>query len=215
MIIDRRNTLPPIYNQGSDGICVGASGAAVLFSALGKEINPVHLYNEAQKLDIWPGEDYDGTSIRAGIRALHQRHSNLSAQQIDANDLAAMESAIIKGCMWFSIKVGSGFKQNFKTHFDDPQDFEGGNTHHALVIVGATATHWIVRNSWGTAWGEKGYCFIRKDVLPIILAPNSNPYLITRGNKPQMRKKSKKIFMYIGIGVGVAIAAGGAFLYFQ
>ena len=28
---------------------------------------------------------------------------------------------------------------------------------HAVVAVGYTADYWLVRNSWGPGWGEKGY----------------------------------------------------------
>ena len=28
---------------------------------------------------------------------------------------------------------------------------------HAVATVGYTSSYWIVRNSWGTRWGEKGY----------------------------------------------------------
>jgi C1A family cysteine protease len=36
-------------------------------------------------------------------------------------------------------------------------DYQGG---HAMVIVGSTSTHFIVRNSWGDNWGDNGYCYI-------------------------------------------------------
>jgi C1A family cysteine protease len=32
---------------------------------------------------------------------------------------------------------------------------------HAILIVGYTKDHWIVRNSWGADWGDKGYCYMR------------------------------------------------------
>jgi C1A family cysteine protease len=31
---------------------------------------------------------------------------------------------------------------------------------HAQVLVGYTATRFILRNSWGTSWGNKGYCTV-------------------------------------------------------
>jgi C1A family cysteine protease len=31
---------------------------------------------------------------------------------------------------------------------------------HAMNVIGYTAQHWIVRNSWGTEWGENGFAKI-------------------------------------------------------
>ena len=54
------------YDQGSEGACVGFgwSRAMSLFNRLRYDAR--WLYHEAQKIDEWPGEDYDGTSVRAG-----------------------------------------------------------------------------------------------------------------------------------------------------
>jgi C1A family cysteine protease len=30
---------------------------------------------------------------------------------------------------------------------------------HAMLVVGYTKDAFIVRNSWGTAWGDNGYCY--------------------------------------------------------
>ena len=34
---------------------------------------------------------------------------------------------------------------------------------HTLLLVGYNATHWFVKNSWGTGWGNNGYGYITKD----------------------------------------------------
>jgi len=38
---------------------------------------------------------------------------------------------------------------------------------HAVVLVGygsdSTGDYWLVRNSWGTKWGENGFIKIRRD----------------------------------------------------
>lgn len=36
---------------------------------------------------------------------------------------------------------------------------------HAMLIVGSNDTHFIVRNSWGEGWGDKGYCYIPHEYL--------------------------------------------------
>jgi len=36
---------------------------------------------------------------------------------------------------------------------------------HAMLIVGTTDTHFIVRNSWGEGWGDGGYCYISHEYL--------------------------------------------------
>ena len=31
---------------------------------------------------------------------------------------------------------------------------------HAVLLVGYTATHWIIKNSWGPNWGDNGFGYI-------------------------------------------------------
>jgi C1A family cysteine protease len=38
----------------------------------------------------------------------------------------------------------------------NPNSTRGG---HAVALVGYTADRFIVRNSWGTGWGDKGFAY--------------------------------------------------------
>ena len=61
------------YDQGAEGACVGF-GVSRLASHLNKKIYDARwLYHEAQKIDSRPGEDYVGTTVRAGLDVLRKR----------------------------------------------------------------------------------------------------------------------------------------------
>jgi len=46
---------------------------------------------------------------------------------------------------------------------ETPSDYSNPSSNHAVMIVGwdDTKQAWLMRNSWGTAWGDKGYCWIK------------------------------------------------------
>ena len=50
-----------------------------------------------------------------------------------------------------------------------PSDNEECLGGHAIVCVGYTKDHWIMRNSWGSSWGDKGYFY-----LPYLYLLDSN-----------------------------------------
>jgi C1A family cysteine protease len=62
-----------------------------------------------------------------------------------ANDLAGRPiSVAVDASNWSSYR--SGVFNNCKTSLN-----------HGVLLVGATAQDWKVKNSWGTSWGEKGF----------------------------------------------------------
>ena len=67
------DTVPEVLNQGSEGACTGFALAAVvnfLLQArnLDRRVSPRMLYEMARKYDEWPGEHYEGSSARGGMK---------------------------------------------------------------------------------------------------------------------------------------------------
>lgn len=58
------------YDQGNEGACVGFALSRMMGLLNRKRYDAFWLYHEAQRIDEWPGEDYDGTSGRAGCDVL-------------------------------------------------------------------------------------------------------------------------------------------------
>ncbi len=65
------------YDQGDIGACVGYSESRMMSLLNRTRYNSLWLYHQAQLNDEWPGENYEGTSVRAGLEILrvvgHQR----------------------------------------------------------------------------------------------------------------------------------------------
>lgn len=61
------------YDQGSEGACVGFGSSRMMSLQNRKRYDGFWLYREAQKVDEWPGEAYDGTSVRAAMDVLRER----------------------------------------------------------------------------------------------------------------------------------------------
>jgi cysteine peptidase B len=53
---------------------------------------------------------------------------------------------------------------------------------HGVLAVGYTADYWIIKNSWGTSWGESGYIRVKKGTNQCLL--NQSPSYPTVGSGP-------------------------------
>ncbi len=61
------------YNQKSEGACVGAGVCRALSLMNRERYDLFELYRQAQLQDEWPGENYSGTSVRAGLDVARDR----------------------------------------------------------------------------------------------------------------------------------------------
>jgi hypothetical protein len=179
----RRNWRAPSerLDQGAEGACVGFAWAIELLSSpvSAKLPRPRDsfarmLYREAQKIDEWPGEDYEGTSVLAGAK-MAQRLGYIESyrwafgieQVIDA--LVELGPVII-GVPWFS----NMYQTEPNGLVDVGGRLVGG---HAICLTGYHPKHPVHRgpvirwrNSWGPHYGINGNGMIRPNDLSWLLS---------------------------------------------
>ena len=180
--LDLRPFLPPIRDQGKQGSCVAQAGACLKEWQERKEIgytkqlSPQFIYN----LRLDQHEEgmyfYDLMNILAKygvcqeglfpygtvgkIPALAFEDAlnfkiKTSARIPKGADISVVKSALtLNGPCVISFTV-----YNFSSRFwiQRPGDIPKGG--HAVAIVGYTADSFILRNSWGSDWGDRGYTY--------------------------------------------------------
>lgn len=127
------------------------------------------LYSQAQLVDEWPGEDYDGTSVRAGAKVLTtQKRLSEYLWAWDAETLKRFvleRGPAVIGINWYATMfapIRGGF-----LIIDGP--LVGG---HALLVLGYSTRQRAFRllNSWGIGWGEKGRVWLRDADMQRLIA---------------------------------------------
>ena len=177
-----------ILNQGSEGSCTGhALAAAINYLNQKRDVNFTAsrrmLYEMARKNDEWPGEEYEGSSIRGAIKgwrnmgvcseelwsykvkkpgflsieaAKEARNHTVGAYYRLAPKISHFHSALNEaGIIVASAKVHSGWQTLDSEVIEYSEDSKsiGG---HAFAIVGYDARGFWVQNSWGKKWGDGG-----------------------------------------------------------
>ena len=83
---------------------------------------------------------------------------------ISIDDVKKVLSA---GCLvHVAINTGENFSNIGRDGvFSAAEAPSGRHGRHAMLIAGYTGNFYIVKNSWGTDWGDKGYCYLPKAIL--------------------------------------------------
>jgi hypothetical protein len=125
-------------------------------------VDTTYLYTEAQKVDQWPGEDYDGTSVRAGATILKNlgfiKSYNWAWDIENTVNALLTLGPVVVGTVW---TYGMCFPDE-KGVIDTSGSILGG---HAYLLDGVNVKKKMIRikNSWGREWGKNGFAYISFD----------------------------------------------------
>lgn len=155
---------PMWLDQGSEGACTGFSVAHEL-AARPVAVRGVTaqtaltLYRRARELDEWPGEDYDGSSVLAAIKAAAERdyyaEYRWAFSEMDLRLAIGYKGPAVLGINWTEAMMTPNATGVIKA----TGPVVGG---HAILCRGVNVVtgYYRLRNSWGRSWGADGDCFL-------------------------------------------------------
>lgn len=153
----------PILSQ-QGGTCVGHGWRAWLNGAPIRQRggpDPYAIYHAAQLVDEWEGEDYEGTSVRAGAKVLQA--AGFISSYIWAFDeptvnrwLRTKKGGVVIGVNWYS----EMFHVDGAGYLNLSGSLVGG---HCVWVRGYNQRRsaYRIQNSWGDTWGENGQAWLR------------------------------------------------------
>lgn len=139
-------------------------------------VYPVALYREAQLVDEWPGEGYDGTSVRAGAKVLQSQgfisSYHWAASLDDIVNAVLTLGPVVMGTNWYSGMMTPDAKGLIRP----VGSIVGG---HAWVIDGINTKTRLarVKNSWGRGWGKRGFAYLDFAAVAQLLAEDGEACL--------------------------------------
>jgi len=173
----------PVLDQGNEGACVGFSHSSRVMSDPDRDrsIDNAYartVYREAQRIDEWPGEDYEGTSVLAGAKVLASRGEYESYWWAFGIDDALRSIGYlgpnVLGIYWLE----SMFRPRPSGLLEVSGRIAGG---HAILARGVRLKARLpgeglepievvrLRNSWNQSWGVNGDAYIRVEDLERLL----------------------------------------------
>lgn len=187
-------------DQGREGACVGF-GVTHELAAYPRAVPALDaqfanaIYREARKIDPWPGEDYEGTSVLAGVKVAQRlgyfREYRWCFSVEEIMLAVAHEGPVVVGTNWHE----SMYEPDASGRVHITGEPIGG---HCYLIRGIALNPrgWGLaidepvlrfRNSWGPDWGRNGDGFITVSDWREFLHPEGEAVVFMgRHKRPQV-----------------------------
>lgn len=173
---------PIQLNQGREGACVGFAHCGVINAQpqpheLGNQTG-FDIYHLAQNdFDPFPGNNYPGTTVRAGAMASKQMGFYWGFAMTQVVQTIVLQ-VLNKGPVTIGVDWMTGMDRVDSEGYIYPTGTRRGG--HSVVIDGIiyraevygrpiTPDRVRIRNSWGLAWGLQGRCRMRIADLAVLL----------------------------------------------
>lgn len=150
-----------VLDQGNEGACVGF-GISHELKAYPAEVQGVtydsamEIYHEAQKIDEWPGENYSGTSVLAGLKTAKAKGFFDEYRWTFSLDELILgvghNGPAVMGTVWYD---GMYTPTKCCGRIYPTGSVVGGHC-YLLVSVDVKREVFTMLNSWGPGWGNNG-----------------------------------------------------------
>jgi hypothetical protein len=123
--------------------------------------------------ELWPDSSERPLSSERNLSADAERHRLEATPHPIA--LEDVRKALSAGCpVHVSMNTGPAFSNVGRDGvFNAAEPPSGRHGRHAMLIAGYTGNFYTLKNSWGEAWGDKGYGYVPQSVLA-----NSDPEFV-------------------------------------
>jgi len=161
------------FDQGAEGACVGFGSIHAMSMAPFRQSDVTQqlafeTYREAQRLDQWAGEAYDGSSVLGGMQALKAMgriKSYLWAHTAREVAIAVGHyGPVVLGVDWYEGMIDSD-----ETGYLRAQgSVQGG---HCVAVGGYDPVKGFrIDNSWGKEWSVNGSAWLTFSDMELLLA---------------------------------------------
>lgn len=131
----------------------------------GPDPGEVLVENGTCRQELWPDDRPNPLTREEQLEADAQRYRLEGVPlPIAIDDVKKVLSA---GCpVHVSMNTGAAFSDVGRDgRFNAAEAPSGMHGRHAMLIVGYVGNFFTLKNSWGTDWGDQGFCYIPKNVL--------------------------------------------------